>query len=295
MKQKRTAGDIVFDTANIIFMLLFCLLCIYPFYYIFVYSFSNPQKADFAVLWPVQPTLENYRTVLNLDGFARASLNSVLRTVIGTTLTVLVSAFFGYLMTKQEMYGRKFIYRLAVFSQYVGAGLIPTYLVMRAYGFYNTFLVYIIPGLISVYFVMLIKTYIESIPPSLEESAKLDGAGIFQCWWSVILPLSIPILATVAVFQSVAHWNAWFDTHIYITDERLWTLQYLLQRFLNTKKEEEMLRRLSGLATNQLRVTPTSKSLKLAVTAVVTIPILFVYPFLQRYFVKGLMLGAVKG
>ncbi len=295
MKRKRSAADIIFDTANAVLMTIFCFMCIYPFYYIFVYAFSNPQKADFVVLWPVAFTLGNFRSVFLLEGIGQAAVISVLRTVTGTVSAVLVSSFFGYLMTKQEMYGRRFIYRLAVFSQYVSAGLIPTYLVMRAYGFYNTFLVYIVPGLVSVYFVILVKTYVEQIPVSLEESARLDGAGPIRCWWAIILPLTIPILATTAVFAAVAHWNAWFDAQIYITNERLWPLQYLLQRYLSSIKEEEMLRRISGMARTSITIKPTSRSLRLTITAVVTVPILFVYPWLQRYFVKGIMMGAVKG
>lgn len=295
MMKGKTTGEKIFTVCNIIVMLLFVVACTYPFYYMLIYSFSESSQAYNLTLWPKGFTLMNYKSAFQESGFGQAAVVSVVRTVAGTAITVLCCSFFGYLVTKEKMVGRKFIYRLLVITMYLDGGLIPTYLVMRLYGLTNTFWIYLIPTALTAYNVVLIKTFMEQLPPALEESAMLDGAGTIRCWWSIVLPLSKPILATVAVFAAVGQWNSWFDSHIYVTDSELWSLQYLLYRMLQKVQNmaTEMENYVGADGNSMTQITPAT--VRMTVTAVVTIPILVVYPFMQRYFVKGIQIGAVKG
>ncbi len=291
MKQSRSMASRIPYFFIYVFLAFFTLLCAYPFYYLIIYTFSDSAKAAAGItIFPKGFTLANVKMVLEMDTIPRALWMSFIRTVCASGLTLIGSSFFGYLMTKREMYLRTFFYRLCVFSMYVAGGLIPTYIVYRIYGMTNTFWVYIIPGFVTPYYVVLIKTYMESIPKELEEAALIDGAGILTTFVKVILPLSKPILATIAVFSIVAEWNYWFDTHIYIVNEELYTLQYVLYNFMQDaqKLTERMNRHASGVSIN-------TTTIRMTITFIVTLPILLVYPFMQRYFTKGLMLGAVKG
>lgn len=291
---KKITSEKVFSVCNVTMLLVFVVLCMYPFYYMIIYSLSNPQEAYKITLLPVGLTLENYRKGLSIPGIGRAAIVSVLRTVIGASLNVLCCSFFGYLVSKQRMVGRKIIYRMLVITMYVGGGLIPTYLVMSAYGLSNSYLIYVLPSLLGAYNVMLVKTFVEQLPASLEESAMMDGAGIVRSWRSIVLPLSKPILATIAVFSAVGQWNAWFDSHIYITDSTKWSLQYLLYRLLKQVTAlATMMEEADFVDPGAMMITP--ETVRMTVTAIITLPILFVYPFMQRYFMKGMLLGAVKG
>jgi putative aldouronate transport system permease protein len=295
MSRKNTEGYKIFDVFNITVIVLFSIVCIYPFYYMLIYSLSDPELSTRNLtLLPKGFTFENYAKVLTLPNFGTAAMVSVGRTVIGTLITVTCCSFFAYLVTKKNMYFRKAIYRMLVITMYVSGGLIPTYLIMNAYGFVNNYLVYIIPTALSAYNVILIKTFIEQLPPSLEESAMLDGAGHLRCWWNIIMPLSKPILATIAVFAAVGQWNSWFDAHIYITKTNMWPLQYILYRYLKQVQiAAEQLKDNVSAEIVAVKITPAA--VRMTITAVVTIPILFIYPFMQRYFMKGILIGAVKG
>jgi putative aldouronate transport system permease protein len=275
-------------------MLICMLICLYPFYYMLIYSLSSPHLARFGLtFYPKGITFDNYRKVLTLPNILPAAIVSVSRTVLGTMLTVLCCSFFAYLLTK-PMYCRKLIYRILIITMYVNGGLIPNFLIMRLYGLNNNYLIYILPTALSAYNVILIKTFFEQLPNSLEESAVLDGASTFVRWWQIIMPLSKPILATIAVFSAVGQWNAWFDAHIYMTDSKKWSLQYILYRYLKEAQQAASMveNNLSG-DLDIVEITP--EAIRMTITAVITIPILVVYPFMQRYFVKGIMLGAVKG
>ncbi|MBE5773595.1 MAG: carbohydrate ABC transporter permease [Clostridiales bacterium] len=290
-RQSRSMSSRLIYGLIYLFLGAFTLLCAYPFYYLIIYTFSDSAKAAAGItIYPKGFTFDNIRMVLTMDTIPRALWMSVIRTVCASGLTLIGSSFFGYLMTKREMYLRTFFYRLCVISMYVAGGLIPTYIVYRIYGMTNTFWVYIVPGIVTPYYVVLIKTYMESIPYELEEAALIDGAGILTVFARIILPLSKPILATIAVFSIVAEWNYWFDTHIYVVNEDLYTLQYVLYNYMQDaqKLTERMSRNASGVSLNTTTV-------RMTITFIVTLPILLVYPFMQRYFTKGLMLGAVKG
>lgn len=289
---RRTRGEKVFDFFNVLFLLLFTFTCVYPFYYIFIYSISDPLQATRGILfWPVDVTLENYIRVFKLKGIGLATMVSVSITVISTVFAMFVNGMAGYLLSRPTMPFRRIIYRTFVVTMYVSGGLIPSFLLMKYLHLYNTYWIYIYPS-VGAYYMILIKTYIESIPASLEESAKLDGASYWTIMIRIILPLSIPILATIGVFNAVGRWSDYSTTLIYTTDKNLRTLQYILYQYL--KSASTILLENGADATNmQRKLTPTS--IKMTLVVITVIPILYVYPYLQRYFVKGIMLGAVKG
>lgn len=290
MKPKDIAPQIML---NILFACLL-LVCFYPFYYVVIYSLSNPDRAAYAFLYPVGFNLNGYRTLFQLNDIFHAALISVLRTVLGTLITVVCTSFAAYLVTKREMMWRTFVYRFFVITMYLNAGLIPWYLTMRTYGLKNNFLLYILPGAISAYYMILIKTYIESLPQSLEESAMLDGAGYVTVFWKIILPLSKPIIATVTIYNAVNQWNSWSDNYFLVSDEKLQTLRLILYNYLNSATN------LAHASTEQLEAmgastAMTPMSIKMCITVITTLPIMCIYPFLQKHFAKGIMIGAVKG
>lgn len=295
LRWRISKSDLIFNMINYTFLILLLIVTVYPFYYIFIYSISDSFEAQKGVyLWPAGFSLESYKAAFRLKGLADAAVVSVMRTVIGTILTVLCSSFFAYLITKQELPFRKYIYRFVLITMYFNAGFIPWYLTMKAYQLQNSFLLYILPGMLTGFYIILIKTFMEQLPPALEESAKIDGAGYFKIFTSIVFPLSLPIIATIAVFAAVGQWNTWFDNFFLVSDPKLQTLQLLLYNFLNQTSSiagmsgEELTR------TGQVRVM-TPQSVQMTITMLVTLPIVVVYPFLQRFFVKGIMLGAVKG
>lgn len=293
---RKSTGEKVFDAVNVLFMTLFTFTCIYPFYYIIIYSLSDPLAAAGGVLlWPVDFTWDNYIRIFRLKGIPMATLISVSTTVICTLEAMFVNGMVGYLMSRQTMPFRKFIYRTFIVTMYISGGLIPSFLLMKYLGFYNTYFIYIIPG-VSAYYMILIKTYIESIPASLEESAKLDGASYWTIMIRIIMPLSIPILATVGVFTAVGRWSDYSTTLIYTVDNELRSLQYILYQYLKNASALllQSINNPAAAGTGIARqLTPTS--IKMTLVVITVVPILCVYPYLQRYFVKGIMLGAVKG
>jgi len=300
MKHPKSVGSVVFSIFNYTFLILLTLACIYPFYYVFINSISANDLSARGVInfIPRQIHFSNYLQVARLPGLPRAALISVARTTLGTLLAVLASAYMGYMFTK-PMWGRRFWYRLLIASMYVNAGLIPYFITLFRMGFMNSFWVYILPLIVQPFSVLLVKTYVESIPASLQESAEIDGAGAMKIFMFIILPLSKPILATVAILVAVGQWNSFMDTLLFVTDQSLWTLQFILQQYLNdAHRLAQQIRAMEGQIDMALILrmqAQTPMSVRMTVTMVVTFPILFVYPFFQRYFTKGIMIGAVKG
>ena len=284
----------VFSVFNYIFFFLLILVCAYPLWYIFIQSLSGAHVAGKGLFLPNEPTLNNYVQVMQLSGIYHAFGVSVARTAAGTAGTVVCCMLLGYLFTKEQMPLRKFLYRMVTVTMYLSGGLIPTFLVIKAYGLTNSFWVYILPTLVSAYYIILIKTYIEQLPASVEESAMLDGAGVITIFVRIILPMSLPIVATIAVYASVAQWNSWFDNHIYtFTNADLTTLQYTLYRYLN--EAERIAEQLERGNIDERVLTLTPQGVRMTVTMVTVLPVLLIYPFLQRFFIKGIMIGAVKG
>jgi ABC-type glycerol-3-phosphate transport system permease component len=283
-----------FLAADYLFFAIMIILCIYPVWFILISSLSGT-SGEAGMLLPKGFSLVNYQKVMSMEGVFHAFGISVLRTVVGTFFTVLSSMFLGYIFTKDKMPFRKTIYRLFIVTMYVHGGLIPTYLVIRYYGLLNNFWVYILPAMVWAYYVILVKTFVEQLPASVEESAMIDGAGTLIIFFKIIIPMSMPIAATIAVFAGVGQWNSWFDNHIYAMRNRnLLTLQYMLFNFL--REVEVLIRQIQESRTSRdISEMLTPKGVRMTVTMVAVTPVLFIYPFLQKYFVKGITIGAVKG
>ena len=298
--QRRTRGEEAYNIFNICFFVIFAFICVYPFYYLIINSISNNSaSAAGNVNWlPQGIHWENYKQVFALEGLGTAAFISVARTVLGTLLTVGASAFLGFMFTQEKMWKRKFWYRFIVITMYFNAGLIPMFITMKNLHLTNNFWVYVLPAIVQPFNIILVKTFVESIPKSLQEAAEMDGAGTLTVFWKIVLPMMSPILATVGIFSAVGQWNSFQDTLIYMTDSKLYSLQYLLYTYINqanalaasVKASAGTVMNVAALATQQ---TPTS--IRMTVSVIVVLPILFIYPVFQRFFVKGMMLGAVKG
>ncbi|MBT2499703.1 carbohydrate ABC transporter permease [Agromyces sp. ISL-38] len=298
--RRRGGGDIIFAITNYSVFIALAFLCAYPFYFLIINSISaNDVSALGQVRWlPVDVHLENYAQVLQLNGLPMAAIVSIARTAIGTLAAVLASAFLGFMFSQSKMWGRQFWYRFVIITMYFSAGLIPVFIVMKTLGLTNNFWVYVVPFIVQPFFIILVKTYVEAMPESLQEAAEMDGANILQIFFRIFLPNMTPILATVAIFSAVAQWNSFQDTLIYVTDQSLYTLQYLLYMFINqanslAQAAQNSGGNLSGIITAATTQTPTS--IRMTVSVLVVLPIIFIYPLFQRFFVKGIMLGAVKG
>lgn len=286
----------LFHLLNYLVFGIITIICVFPFYYLFINTISSNDLSSrgLVMFYPKDIHWTNYVDVFRIPGLGQAALVSVGRTVIGTVLTVAASAFLGYLFTKQ-MWGRSFWYRFLIITMYFNAGLIPWYLTMLQLGLTNNFLAYILPAIVQPFFIILVKTFVESTPIALQESAQIDGAGYFTIFTRIIFPLITPILATIAIFSAVTQWNSFTDTLFLITDQNLFTLQFILYRYMNEATSIAQLMKQSSGAVMDLSNMATPTSIQTTVSMVVVLPILLVYPFFQRFFVKGIMIGAVKG
>ena len=295
-KIKLTGGEVSFNIVNYAIFGIFTLICIFPFYYLFINTISanDLSSKGLVTFFPRGIHFSNYVQVFQLKGFYNAFLVSVARTVLGTGGTVLASAFLGYLFTK-PMWGRKFWYRFIVITMYFNAGLIPWYITMMNLNLTNNFLAYILPVVVQPFNVILVKTYVESTPLALQEAAQIDGAGHLRIFFSIMLPLIQPILATVAVFAAVGQWNSFTDTLLLMQDSKLYTLQYILYKYLTEATSVAQLIKSSPFAAESLVAKQTPTSVRMTVSVISILPIMMVYPFFQRFFVKGIMIGAVKG
>ena len=290
--------DLILAIIKYVCIISFTILCIYPFYYVIICSISDAQSVSRGIfLLPHGISFETYGELFHRNDLWHAFFISISRTVIGTAISVVCTAMLAFLMTRQEMVGRKVVYRLVITTMYLNAGLIPWYLTMKAYHLQNSFLLYILPGAISAYNMILIKTYMEQLPGTLEEAAILDGAGILDIFFRVVMPLSKPILATVTVFCAVGQWNSWQDNFFLASDPNLKTLQLILREYLNqaTKIAEAMKEGNNYSDMAEITRNVSSTSVRMASVVVTMLPVMLVYPFAQKYFTKGIMIGAVKG
>lgn len=300
MKIKTSKGDRTFQVINILIFAIFAIICAYPFYYLIINSISaNDLSASGKVNFlPHGFQLENYVKVFQLNGLGTAAMVSLGRTVIGTICTVLASVYLGFMFTQQRMWHRKLWYRFMVITMYFNAGLIPMYMTMKTLHLTNSFWVYIIPAIVQPFNIIMAKTYVESIPPALQGAAEIDGAGTMTVFAKVILPTCKPIMATIAIWSAVGQWNSFQDTLIYITDQKLYSLQYLLYTYLNQASSLATMVQQSGgnvSAVANLATQQTPTSIRMTISVIVVLPILFVYPIFQKSFVKGIMIGSVKG
>lgn len=299
-KLRVSIGDRIISFFTYLIYSIFAFVCVYPFYYIFINSISANDLSDKGkvLFWPLNVHFTNYVNVLKIPDLFNALKVSVARTAVGTILTVLFAAFLGYMFTKESMWGRKFWYRFVVVTMYFNAGIIPWFITMMNLGLTNNFWGYIWPVVIQPFYIVLCKTFVESTPKELQEAAEIDGAGTLKIFFRVILPVIKPILATIAIFAAVAQWNSFQDTLLLVTDNKLYTLQFVLYQYINQANS------LKGLINNastsmdlaaSLAKAQTATSVRMTVTVLVVTPIIMVYPIFQRFFVKGIMIGAVKG
>ncbi len=292
-KIKKSPYDIAFVIINTIVLIIFCVVTLYPILNTLAISFN--EAVDTLTggihLIPRKWTLQNYKTVFNMRRLMTGAYISVMRTVIGTLLQTVVTALLAYILSRKEFYFNKQVSLFYVITMYVSAGTIPTMLLYKDMHLTNTFWVYIIPGMLSAFNMIVIRTFMNSLPDSFVESAKVDGAGHMRIFWRIIFPLCKPVLATVALFIAVGQWNAWFDVMVFNPQrEDLTTLQYELMKLLSSVSQQ------SGDpgAMKHAASMVTPESVRAAATIVTAFPIVCLYPFLQRYFVSGLTIGGVK-
>jgi len=292
--KQRSAGDKAFDAFNIIFMIIVGVVTLYPFLNVLAISFNDSIDTvrGGISIYPREFTLENYKTIFAYDTLLTGLRNTVIRTVLGTVIGVFTASMLAYTLSRIDFQARKWMSPLFAMTMYFSGGMIPVYMLIRHLGLIGTFEVYLLPALLSVWNVFIVRSYIDGLPLALQESAKLDGANDFVIFWKVILPLCTPVLATIALFIAVGHWNAWFDTYLYNNQKpQFTTLQYELMKVLQSTSSGTNYRDPNA---QQAMASVSPESIKMAITIVVTVPILLIYPFLQKYFVKGMTLGAVK-
>jgi putative aldouronate transport system permease protein len=294
-RTKAPISDKIFDIIVYTVVTLVLILTLYPFLNVLALSFNDSTDSvrGGITIFPREFTLRNYETIFNYPGLITGFKISVLRTLIGTVLGLISGSMLAYTISRADFQGRRFVSVFLALTMYVSGGLIPFYILIRDLGMMSTFAVYVLPGIVSAFNVFVIRSFIDGIPYALQESAKLDGANDFTIYWRVILPLTKPALATIALFLAVGQWNSWFDTYLYNgSNPALTTLQFELMKVLqSTQQNQDAFR---GQNASQIMSQISPESIKMAITIVCTVPILVVYPFLQKYFVKGMTLGAVK-
>jgi len=292
-RKKRSAADMTFIICNTIFMALFVIITLYPVINTLAISLNDGTDAlrGGIYLWPRRWTFKNYSTVLQKDNLVTGAIVTVARTVIGTLTCLAANAVLAFIVSRKRFMFKRQLSLFWVITMYVNGGLIPVFLLFKGLHLTNSFWVYIVPGMLNAFNMLVIRTYMEGIPDSLEESAQLDGAGYTEIFLKIISPLCKPVYATVALFVAVGQWNSWFDAMLYNRmSANLTTLQYELMKLLSSVTNQgtsvEAMKNASGA------VTPTS--VRAAATILTMLPIICIYPFLQKYFVTGLTLGGVK-
>jgi len=275
-------------------MVLLCFISLYPVWYTIIISFNDSTDSlRGGIYWfPREFSLESYKTVFQDTAIINGFIITILRTVLGTITSVFFTAMVGYAFSKKHIMGNKVYMILGTITMFFGGGLIPTFILYKNIGLYNNFLVYILPSLFNFYNMIIFMSFFRSIPAGLEESARLDGANDWTIFCRIIIPLSMPVIATIALFNGVGHWNDYFTGVMYINDAALQPIQTFLYRIVASASASKAVVSLpAGISAQQV----SSQSVRLATMVVTTLPIVCVYPFLQKYFVKGMMIGSIKG
>jgi len=288
---KISIGEHIFQAILIILISLLCLATIYPFLHITSLSFSSPSEASrFGFhLYPKEIDFFAWNQVLSQTKIWTGFGNSVFRTVVGTVLTLIAMSLCAYPLSRKYLPHRSFYTMIILFTMFFGGGIIPSFLLIKWLGLMNDVWVYIMPGLVSTFSMLVLRNFFMGIPAELEESAKIDGANDIRILFTIILPLSKPVLATLALWSAVGHWNSWFDAVLYITDQDKQVLQFFLREIVITNTDAETFGR---TVVGNLEY---ANAIKAATIMFAALPILIVYPFLQKYFVKGTMIGSLKG
>ena len=295
MKMRTSIWSRMFDTTNVLFMLAFSFFMLYPFVNQLILSFNDGADAARGGLYfyPRKFTLENYAFMLQNTNLAYRLFLSILRVTVGTLTCLICTGLLSYVVTVHNFSGRRFMRLVFLITMYFGGGLIPFYLLIVKLHLLESFTVYWLPALVSPYYMLIMASYIQNLPESLSESARLDGASEISIFFRIVVPVSLPVFASISIFCAVGHWNSWFDSLLYNPSGKFDTLQVILRKLL---LQVEMLAKLqSEQEASQKYRSLTPETVRAATTMIVTIPIICVYPFLQKYFVTGITLGAVKG
>ncbi|KPV58717.1 MULTISPECIES: carbohydrate ABC transporter permease [Paenibacillus] len=290
---RRTLREVIFDRLNDVFMLAICFVTLYPIWYVLVNSLNDGNDAMRGGIywWPRLFSFDSYLAVFANDGIMLAMGVTVAKTVVGTVVHVLFTAMVAYALSRKELIGRRAYMMLGTVTLFFSGGLIPSYLLIRDLGLLDSFWVYIIPAMFSFFDLIVFQAFFREIPDGLEEAAKLDGANDFKIFRSIILPVSMPVVATIALFHGVYQWNDYFTGMIYINKSELQPIQTYLYRVVAQSSSNQMMAATSGTIAKSV----SSQSIKLATMVITSLPIVIVYPFLQKYFVKGFMIGSIKG
>lgn len=292
-KIRRSKGDWWFDVFVAVVMIVMVIICVYPFYLAVVMSFNEGLDAQRGGIYllPRTFTLENYKKLFDDGQWLQAFGVTLARTVLGTTMTVFFTLIVGYGLSFKELAGRKIYYSIFIFAMYFSGGVIPYYILLRTLHLLNTFWVYVVPGCLSLFYLIVATSFFQDIPKELRESARLDGAGEFTIFRKVILPICKPLMATISIFTAVGHWNSWYESAFFIPNNKgLRTVGYLMISVINSSKASTSAADIAMQAGSKT----TTLSIQLAAMVVAVVPILCVYPFFQRYFVTGMTMGAVK-
>jgi len=290
---ERSWGDRVFDVCNVALMIVLCLVTVYPFLFVLFASLSDPVwvvQMRGLILFPKGFTTEAYKLVFENPAITTGYMNTLFYVIVGTALNILMTSFGAYALSRQNVMWKNPVMFMIVFTMFFNGGLIPTYLLVEHLGMLDTRWALIVPSAMSAFNLIVMRTAFQSIPVSLEESAKLDGANDFTVLFRIVLPLSMPVVAVMILFYGVSHWNGWFNALIYLRTRDLYPLQLILREILITNSTDSMI---TGVASGDKM--PVGETIKYAAIIVATVPILCLYPFLQKYFVKGVMIGAIKG
>jgi putative aldouronate transport system permease protein len=295
--QQRSKGDLVMDTVILFIMALVIIVTLFPFLNVLATAFnksSDSIKGGIGI-FPRVPTLDNFKELGRYPLLFQGALISFLRTLIGTVASLFSTCMLAYVLSRRDFIFRRFFTAVFLFTMYIDSGIIPSFMVIRAFGLNNTFWVYIIPGIISAYNLILVRSFIDQLPYSLQESAFLDGANDLTMFFRIVMPLCPPVIATVGLFYAVGQWNSWFDTYLFAPfNEQITTLQYELMKILQQSQAQSGGANLGQAARIAQANTISPLSIRMAVTVITVAPIIIVYPFVQKYFVTGLTLGAVK-
>ncbi|MCM3628875.1 carbohydrate ABC transporter permease [Paenibacillus glycanilyticus] len=288
--------DFLFMTAVYTFIVAIFIVTFYPFWNVFIISLNSAEDTlrGNLYLWPREFSLASYAQILGDSEIWTAIRVTLLRTLIGTPLAVITISMLAFALSKKELVGNRFWTLYFVFTMYFGGGLIPYYMVLKSYHLIDSFMVFIVPGLMNVFYMIIVRTFMQGLPQELDESAKMDGANYIQIFFRIILPLTTPVLATIGLFTAISHWNSWFDSYVFTYNPDLKTLQAVLVKILNQYQTGSMVGDAQAMANSAKRMQVSPDTIRMAATMVATLPIIMVYPFLQKYFVKGMTLGAVK-
>lgn len=302
MKAKKSAGDIILVSLVWVTMILTIVVTMYPFLNSLAISFNHADDTTRGgvTIFPRVFTLRNYELIFTNQKIFTAYIVTILRTVIGTISGLFFTSILAFGLSHKNLLGRRFYTMFCLIPMYFSGGLIPTYFLIRQLGLTNTFWVYIIPNLVNLWNMILMRTYFANIPDALEESAKIDGASYVRVFFRIIFPISTPIVATICLYIGVFHWNSWFDAAMYVNNQDLKPMQTVLISIINETKFAEQIAQQSGGAAVDLGNIGRGKaanvrSITMATMIVTILPIVMMYPFIQRYFIKGIMIGSIKG